>query len=89
MVEIYTTNTCTYCVMAKNFMKDQGIEYTEYNISNDDERRTIAIEKYHAQGVPLIVVNDTPVYGFKPDEILRLAKTPMTASNNDDMAQAA
>lgn len=74
MVDIYTTDSCHYCKMAKEFMKDNGIEFTEHNISTDAERRQMAIETYKAQGVPLIVINETPIYGFKPDDILRLAK---------------
>lgn len=79
MVEIFTTKTCIHCVMAKNFMKEKGIEFVEYNISTNEEKRNEAIGKYHAQGVPLIVVNETPIYGFKPEEILSLVNKPAVA----------
>lgn len=77
MVEIYTTGShCAFCTIAKNFMKDNNIAFTEYNIEEDEDRRNEAVQTYHAQGVPLIVVNGTPVYGFKPEEIMSLINKP-------------
>ena len=34
-VKIYTTPTCPYCKMAKNFLDDNGINYQEFNIVED------------------------------------------------------
>lgn len=34
-VTVYTTTTCPYCVMLKNFLREQGIPFTEVNVQLD------------------------------------------------------
>jgi predicted DsbA family dithiol-disulfide isomerase len=34
-ITVYTTNTCPYCTMVKNFLDEQGLEYKEVNVQND------------------------------------------------------
>ena len=29
----YTTTTCPYCVMVKNFLREQGVPFEEVNVS--------------------------------------------------------
>ena len=56
-IEIYSTPTCHYCQMTKEFLKEQGIEYTDYNVAEDADKRTEMIEKSGQMGVPVIVVS--------------------------------
>ena len=55
--------------MAKDFLKEQGIEYTEYNVAQDLERRQEMIEKSGQMGVPVIVVGD-PSNPSGKDEVI-------------------
>jgi glutaredoxin 3 len=34
-ITVYTTNTCPYCMMMKNFLKDQGFPFKEVNVQRD------------------------------------------------------
>ncbi|HEY9576958.1 MAG TPA: glutaredoxin family protein, partial [Pseudobacillus sp.] len=34
-VTVYSTNTCPYCTMMKNFLNEQGIPFTEVNVQQD------------------------------------------------------
>ena len=38
-VEVFSSDTCKYCVELKNYLKGNNIEYIEYNISKDQEAR--------------------------------------------------
>jgi glutaredoxin len=38
-IKIYTTATCMYCKMAKEFFHEKGVEYEEYNVGTDVEKR--------------------------------------------------
>ena len=38
-VEIYTTTFCGYCIAAKRLLKKKGVEFTEYNVGRDTEKR--------------------------------------------------
>ncbi|MDP1629382.1 MAG: glutaredoxin family protein, partial [bacterium] len=35
MVKIYSTPTCSYCHMAKEFFQEYKIEYQEINVAED------------------------------------------------------
>jgi len=63
-VTIYTTPTCGYCKMAKEFFTANGVEYTEYNVATDLEKRKEMIEKSGQMGVPVIYVGDDMTVGF-------------------------
>lgn len=63
-VSIYTTNTCKYCAMAKDFFNQNHIIYNEFNVGSDIEKRKEMVEKSGQMGVPVITVNDDVVVGF-------------------------
>ncbi|GJL84428.1 MAG: glutaredoxin 3 [Micavibrio sp.] len=63
-VEIYTTQTCPYCVKAKGLLERKGVEYTEIDVGSDDEARIKLVEKAGgARTVPQIFINDNLVQG--------------------------
>lgn len=57
-VEIYSTPTCGYCNMAKEFFKSHDVDYTEYNVAEDPTKRQDMVSKSGQMGVPVIVVTD-------------------------------
>ena len=57
-VVIYSTPTCHFCQMTKEFLKENNIEYTDYDVSTDAEKRQEMIEKSGQMGVPVIFVGD-------------------------------
>ena len=63
-VTIYTTPTCGYCKIAKEFFTANGVEYSEYNVATDLEKRKEMIEKSGQMGVPVIYVGDDMTIGF-------------------------
>ena len=73
-VEIYSTPTCHYCHIAKEYFKEHNIEYTEHDVSADTDARTEMIEKPGQMGVPVIFINDSIVIGFDQDKIEELLK---------------
>ncbi|MDB5255110.1 MAG: glutaredoxin [Candidatus Nomurabacteria bacterium] len=71
-VEIYTTDTCHYCNLAKAYFKEHNVAYTEYNVGHDAAKRQEMIDMTHQFGVPVIVVGDTALVGFQEDKIAEL-----------------
>jgi glutaredoxin 3 len=57
-VTIYTTTTCAYCPMVKNFVKSKGLDYDEVNLDQQPERQAEAYELSGALTVPITVVAD-------------------------------
>lgn len=73
-VIIYSSDSCGYCVAAKQYLNENNIEYTEKNIGNDMEARNELIKMGH-MGVPVLLIDGKEVVGFdkpKLDELLGL-----------------
>lgn len=64
MVTIYSTNTCPYCVMAKDYFKEKGVEFVEKNVQVDHAAAKEMVEKTHQLGVPVIDIDGTIILGF-------------------------
>lgn len=71
MVKIYTTPSCVYCKMAKEFFKTNGVEYAEFDVAADEKARNEMIEKTHQLGVPVIEVNGEIFVGFDKESLKR------------------
>ncbi len=71
-VIIYTTPTCSYCRMAKEFFKENNIAYTEHNVAADIARRNEMIEKSGQMGVPVIYVDNEMVIGYNKQKLTQL-----------------
>ena len=69
MIKIYTTQTCPYCVMAKNYFQEKGVQYEEAKVSVDEKAREEMINKSHQMGVPEIDINGAIIVGFNRSEI--------------------
>lgn len=65
-VTIYTTPTCGYCKATKEFFTNNNVQYTEVDVSSNQEKAREMIEKSGQMGVPVIVVKD----GDKEDLIV-------------------
>ena len=68
-VTMYTTPSCVYCKIAKEFFKENNIKYTELNVAEDNEAREEMVEKSGQLGVPVIMVGDQVIVGFDEDKI--------------------
>ena len=71
-INIYTTPTCGYCQMVKNFLKEKGIEYAEFDVSADNEKADEMVKKSGQMGVPVIEIGDEIVVGLDKKKISEL-----------------
>ena len=63
-ITIYSTAVCPYCVMAKNFLKSKGREWTEVRIDTDPAEREKMVALARRTSVPQIFVGQTHVGGY-------------------------
>ena len=71
-VKIYTTPTCHYCHMAKEYFTEKGITYQEYDVSKDSAAREEMVEKSGQMGVPVILIDGNMIIGFDRDKVEQL-----------------
>ncbi len=70
-IEIYTTQTCPYCIKAKSFLDMRKIGYDVIDITGDNEARMALVEKSNGQRtVPQIFINGKPIGGY--DDLMML-----------------
>ncbi len=70
-VTIYSSDTCKYCHLAKDFLKENNIEYTDKNVSSDAAARK-ELMKMGFMGVPVILIDDEIVQGFDKERLTEL-----------------
>ncbi|MEK7190342.1 MAG: glutaredoxin domain-containing protein [Patescibacteria group bacterium] len=71
-VTIYSTPSCHFCHLAKDFFTANGIVYTEYDVASDIAKRKEMMEKSGQMGVPVIVIGDELTVGFDKSKIAKL-----------------
>lgn len=55
-ITIYTTNTCSYCPMVKQYLKNKGLPYDEVNLEEHPELQAQVFEKSGALTVPVTII---------------------------------
>jgi glutaredoxin-like YruB-family protein len=73
-VKIYSTPSCGYCTLAKNWLKEKGISYEDYNVAADQRKAEEMVRKSGQMGVPVIDVNGKIIVGFNKPEIEKALK---------------
>lgn len=71
-VVIYSTPTCTYCKMTKDFFGQNGIQFTDIDVSQNEEKRNEMVEKSGQMGVPVIDIENMIVVGFDEPKLREL-----------------
>ncbi|MEK6794563.1 MAG: glutaredoxin domain-containing protein [Spirochaetota bacterium] len=63
-VTVYSTPSCGYCTMAKNYLRSKGIPYTDVNVAADRAKAEEMVRKTNQYGVPVLEINGSIVVGF-------------------------
>ena len=71
-VEIYSTATCHFCHMAKEWLTENHIAFSDYNVAEDLEKRKEMVEMTGQMGVPVIRVGEDVMVGFNADQMGKL-----------------
>lgn len=72
-VTIYSTPSCHFCHMAKDFFKEKGVEFEDFDVSKNLEKRKEMLEKSGQMGVPVILIdNKDLIIGFNKAKIIEL-----------------
>lgn len=63
-VTIYTTPSCVYCKMTKEFFKEHNVAYEEKNVASDHAMAEEMVKKSGQMGVPVIDIDGQITIGF-------------------------
>ncbi len=68
-VIVYSTPTCPWCQVAKNYLAEKGIAYREVDVSADHTAAMDMVRRTGQQGVPVVEIDGEFVVGFDRDRI--------------------
>jgi glutaredoxin 3 len=63
-VIVYTTPTCPYCKMVKDFLSQRGISFEERDVSRNQSYAQELVSNTGQMGVPVTVIDGQIVVGF-------------------------
>lgn len=63
-VIVFSTPTCPYCVMAKNYLKSKNVDFEEVDLTQKQDMIQKMVDKSGQMGVPQIWIDDKVVIGF-------------------------
>ncbi len=73
-VIVYSTPTCPYCVYAKEYFKNNNVEFKDVDVSRDRASAEEMVRKSGQMGVPVIDIDGKILVGFQPEEFEKLLK---------------
>ncbi|PTX17712.1 alkyl hydroperoxide reductase subunit F [Halanaerobium congolense] len=72
-IEIYTKTWCPYCRRAKAMLKSLGLDYTDYDITDNEELQQEMVERSGKKTIPQIFINDQKIGGY--DDLIELVSS--------------
>ncbi len=80
IVTLYTTDSCPYCKMAKEYLKANNIKFTEIDVREHPEKSEEIIKRSGEMGVPQIEIKKdkedtgTIIVGFDKEALKKALK---------------
>ena len=73
-VIVYSTPSCPYCKMAKEFLAQKKVPFKEIDVSEDQDAAFAMIKKSGQMGVPVIEIGNKIIVGFDKEAIAKAIK---------------
>lgn len=71
-VIVFSTPTCTYCNMAKQYFRQKNIRFTDIDVSRDQAAARDMVRRSGQMGVPVIDIGGKIIVGFNRPKIDQL-----------------
>ena len=73
-VKVYSTPSCPWCTVAKDFLKKHKVEFEEVDVSVDDGAALEMETKSGQNGVPVIDIDGKVIVGYDEQALRKLLK---------------
>ena len=71
-VKVYSTPTCPWCTMAKEYLKSKNVAFDDLDVSKDKDAAAEMIQKSGQRGVPVVDIDGNVIVGFDQKTIDKL-----------------
>ena len=73
-IKIYTTPSCPYCLLAKQYFQSKKIIFEEIDVSKSSQKAQEMVDLSGQMGVPVITIDDKVIIGFDKEKIESILK---------------
>ncbi|OGM01339.1 NrdH-redoxin [Candidatus Woesearchaeota archaeon RBG_13_36_6] len=73
-VKVYSTSTCPWCNVTKDFLRKHNIVFEDINVGEDSKAAQEMVKKSGQRGVPVIDIDGTIIIGFNEQAIKKALK---------------
>lgn len=74
MITLYSKDNCRYCVAVANFLRNNGVDFKEINIDEDEEGMKHVIDKGYMSIPVTEVEGQEDIHGFDLKKLNKLIK---------------
>lgn len=78
---VYTSPTCPYCTMVKEFLAQRGVSFDERDVSRDPSYAQELMNSTGQMGVPVTIINGQVVVGFDRGRLEQLISQTQTGQH--------
>ena len=68
-ITVYTTSTCPWCRMLKDYLTDKKVKFRNIDVGMDSKAAKDMVDKSGQMGVPQIEINGRIIVGFDKEEL--------------------
>ena len=68
-VKVYSTSTCPYCRMVKDFLSKNNIQFENIDVGANPKAMQEMVNKSGQMGVPILDIDSQIIVGFDKDAI--------------------
>ncbi len=68
-IRIFSQPTCPACNELKEYLKNKGVEFEDYNILEDNKALEEMLHVHKVRVTPLLIIGNDRMIGFNPDEL--------------------
>lgn len=61
---VYSTKTCPYCKLVKEFLQEKGLSFTDIDVAEDPAAANEMVKKSGQMGVPVIDIDGQVIVGW-------------------------
>ncbi len=73
-VTVYSTTSCPFCVMLKDWLKEKKVDFKDYNVGTDQAKAQEMIDKSGQMGVPVSDIGGEIIIGFDKPKLEKVLK---------------
>ncbi len=79
-ITLYSTPSCPYCKLVKDYLKEQNLPFTDIDVSLDNDAIQKMVKLSGQMGVPVIDISGQVIVGWNKNALEEVIKAQQAAA---------